>query len=232
MKSPIGPLLFVLAFAPFVVVAQTVPAAPAKAPALQPWQLNDGLKSGLNAIVTQALVAGAIKVPTPRALEKTEPNLVKAKKESVLADFNKALADTTARVAAKSGDQIKNAVKDVKIEDATVLLSGAPDACTTFVRKTMGSDLRDAILVVVKQAASSTGLVAKARDVFNASNPRGAMGVDGGTHTLVEMNDYVCNQVLAQSFKLIAQKEAAVRANPSLLTGNALAQKVFEAYKK
>jgi hypothetical protein len=47
-----------------------------------------------------------------------------------------------------------------------------------------------------------------------------------------DLDGYLCDQVLAQSFALMAKQEAAVRANPALLKDSPLAQKVFAAFKK
>ncbi len=232
MKSPLRPLLFVSAvvFAPLALVAQTSPAAPATTvPALSPQQLNEGFRTGFNTIVTQALVPGAIKVSTPPLLANSGPILAKANKTEVLTDFNSALSETVGKVVPKAVDLIKTALKDVKIEDAKILLSGAPDAGTQFLRKAVGASVREALLPLVKQTTAATDLVAKAKTVLETMEPR---GVKGGTRMIADLEDYVCNQVIAQSFKLIAQKEAAVRANPALLTGNVLAQKVFALYKK
>lgn len=236
MKSPIRSLFFTLsaAFAPFTAHAQPSPVAPAAAPtpALTSAQLNEGLKSGFTLIVSQALVPTSIKVPTPKVVTKAGAALAKNGKEAMLADFNKALAEVVAKSAPKAVDLIKNSTKDLKVTDAQALLTGPSDGCTTLFRKTVKDSVRDGLLQVVKQASTGAGLVAKARTLLTESHPQGLNAVDGGARTLVDMEDSVCNQIIDQCFKLIAQKEATVRANPSLLTGNALAQKVFEAYKK
>ena len=234
MKYPIVPLLFIvaIAFAPLAVVAQTTPSTPVKPPALSPQQLNDGLKAGLTAIISQALVADAIKVEMPTVLAKAEPGLVKNNKGALVTDFTKALAETMSKVTPKAFDLIKSAMRDVKVENAPVLLSGGPDAGTQFLRKAAGSSLRMSVLSAVKQATSGSGLVTKARTALAATNPYGVNGVDNGARMLVTLEDYICDQVINQSFKLITEKEAIVRANPALLTGNALAKKVFETCKK
>ncbi|HEY9250308.1 MAG TPA: DUF4197 family protein, partial [Rariglobus sp.] len=54
----------------------------------------------------------------------------------------------------------------------------------------------------------------------------------GGGKAAADLDGYVCDQVIAQSFALMAKQEAAVRANPALLTNSPLAQKVFALFKK
>ena len=54
----------------------------------------------------------------------------------------------------------------------------------------------------------------------------------GGNKAVSDLDGYVCDQLLEQSFALIAKQETAVRANPALLTNNPLAQSVFSLFKK
>ncbi|MET0263716.1 MAG: DUF4197 family protein [Rariglobus sp.] len=232
MKSPLPSLLLVssIVFAPFAAVAQTAPTASvAKEPALTPAQINQGFKSGLTTIVNQALTPTAIKVPAPKLFAEAEAPLVKANKAAIYQRFNAALTETVNKTTPRAAELIKNAVKDLKIEDATPLLSGSSDAGTQFLRKAVQASVREALLPIIKQAATGAGLAVKAREVFSTLD---AAGVKGGAKAISDLEEHVYKQVIDQSFKQIAQREAAVRAQPDLLTGNALGQKVFALAKK
>ncbi|MDF3056848.1 MAG: hypothetical protein K0R17_1063 [Rariglobus sp.] len=223
-------LVSTVVFAPLATIAQTSPAAPAATqPALSTAQMNEGLKTGLNFIVTQALVPGSIKVPPSPSLAKAGESLKKLNKEGVYEPFNRAFADTVAKVTPKAFELIKNALKDVKIEDAKTVLAGGPDAGTKFLQKAIGSSVNDALLPIVRQSITATGLTVKGREVFDEIEPQ---GVKGSARAISDFDYYICKQVIAQSFKLIAAQEAAVRANPALMKTNALAQKVFTEFKK
>lgn len=228
MKSPLRLLCFIsaVACAPLALFAQTAPTLPAKPalPALSPAQLNEGFKSGLISIVNEALVPTSIKVPAPALVAKAEADLAAKKKADTLKAFNAALADSVAKVAPQVADLIKKTLREMKIEDAKPLLAGGRDAGTHFLRKAVSASVQSTLLPAVKRVTASTDLANKGRAVLNAIEP---LGVKGGNSMIVELDDYICNQVLAQSFKMIAAKEAAVRADPTLLKGNVLAQKVF-----
>ncbi len=203
-------------------------AAPAT-PALSVTQLNEAIRSGLNTIVTQAFASGELKVALPSLLKKAQADLVKEKKDASLIAFNKAMEETVSKLRPQAADLLNKAIRDLKFDDPKAILSDSPDGCTDFLRKNVESSVREALLPLVKKATAATDLATKAKAVLNTMNPN---GVKGGAMMIVGLDDHVCKQVIAESFKLIAQKEKAVRANPALLTGNTLAQKAFTEYKK
>jgi hypothetical protein len=229
MKSPLYSLLFIsaVAFCSSAPLAQAAP--PATQQALTPQQINEGFRAGLNLIVTQALTSDAVKISPPSLLTKAEPTLAKNGQAGLLKDFTDAFSVTVSKIAPKAAELIKEELKDVKIEDATALLSGKPNEASEFLRKKIAESVRLSLLPLVKQTTAGTNLAVKAKTVLNAIDER---GVKGGSMLVVSLDDNICKQIIAESFKLIARKEAAVRANPALLEGNALAQKTFAQFKK
>jgi len=226
MKLPLPLLLLALVavFTPFVSTAQTPPP-----PALSDTQLAEGLRSGLGTLITQGITTGSIKVAPPKLLAESEPLLVKANKADVLKQFNTAMSDTVTRLTPKVTEAIRASLKDLKIEDAKALLAGSPNAATQYFQKAVQSSLKDSFLPVVRREISTAELTKKANAVIAAAYPA---GVKGATSAVGDLDYHVRNQVIEQSFKLIAAQEAAVRKDPALLKGNTLAQKVFATAKK
>lgn len=211
-------------------VAGTTPVVTTLPAGLSVAQLSEGLKSGLGSILEQALSGGeSIEVQAPSALSRIQAALSKSGKTESAASFSDALAGAVAKVSPEAADLMQSALKDVKIEDAQAVLSGGPDAGTQYFKKNAGPALREKLLPLVKQATASSGLAASAKEMLGAAGPLAALG---GNKAIADLDGYVTDQVLDQSFALMAKQEAAVRANPSLLTGSPLAQKVFALFKK
>ena len=233
MKSPLI-LASVLFLAPLASFAAE-PAAPAVAPsaaasAFSPAQLTEGLKTGLGSIISQALSEGKLTVAAPSALAKLQTALGKSGNGETATNFSDALSAAVKSLTPQVSGLMQSSASDLKVTDASSLLSGAPDAATQLLKKTAGPALREKLLPLVKQATASSGLAAKAKDMLALAGPLASFG--GGSKAAADLDGYVCDQVIAQGFALVAKEEAAVRANPSLLTSNPLAQKVFAAFKK
>lgn len=228
MKLPLHPVLLFTAIlvAPLALHADSAPVV--ALPALSTQQLADGLKSGLGAIITQALGENKLTVTPPSALAKIETAVAKTHPEAATG-FSAALSAAVAQVAPQATGLLQTALKDLKIEDAKTVLSGGPDAATQYLKKTAGPVVREKLLPLVKQATAASGLAEKAKAMLGEAGPFAALG---GGKAAADLDGYVCDQVIAQSFALMAKQEAAVRANPALLTNSPLAQKVFALFKK
>lgn len=233
MKSPIPAFLLVATVAissPALFAQASTSSASADKPALSPAQFNEGFKSGFVMIVNQALTPANIKVAPPKLIADSSAALEKMGKGAVTTRFNAALAETVSKGATRAAELLKNAARDLKIEDGNALISGTRDEGTKFFRKAAVTPaFREALMSTIKQAANGAGLATKARELLNTLEPA---GVRGGARAISDLEDHIYKQVLEQSLRQITQREVAVRADPSQLKGNALAQKVFEQAKK
>jgi hypothetical protein len=230
MKILIRSVLLGLAMliAPIALRAEVAPAAAAPA-TFSSQQLADGLKSGLGTIIAQALNQGNLNVTAPSALAKVETVLGKTDGPDKTAGFSEAFSAVVAQVAPQASSLLQATVKDLKVDDAKPMLAGGSDAATQYLKKAIGPAVREKLLPLVKQATASSGLAAKARDMLAAAGPLAGFG---GGKAVSDLDGYLCDQVIAQSFALIGKQEAAVRANPALLTNSPLAQQVFALFKK
>jgi len=122
----------------------------------------------------------------------------------------------------------KGAIGPLTIDDASMLLSGAPDGATKLMRKVSEANLRTKLMPAVSQAIAANGSAAKAKDLLAKAGPMAAMM---GVPSVADLENHVLNQLLETSFGYLAKQETALRANPSLLK-DATAAKVFSAGKK
>ncbi len=210
--------------APFALHAQVAPAT-----ALSNQQLSDGLKAGLASIVTQALGQGAVSVSVPPALAKVQTALGKTGNAAKATGFGGAFSAAVAQVAPQAMGLLQSSIKDIKVDDPKAVLSGGADAGTQYLKKAMGPSVREKLLPLVKQATASSGLAVKAKDMLALAGPLAGLG---GNKAVSDLDGYLCDQVIEQSFALMGKQEAAVRANPALVTDSALGQKVFSMFKK
>lgn len=217
--------------APLALHAETpaVPAAPAATSGFSAQQLTDALRSGLGSIITQSLAQGKITVPAPSALAKVETAVSKTGSAESASGFSSALSAAVAKIAPQTSGVMQSVLKDVKIADAQTVFAGGPDAATQYFKKHAGAALREKLMPIVKQATASSGVADKAKAMLEAAGPLAGLG---GGKAVSDLDGYVCDQVLKQSFALMAKEEAAVRANPALLKDNPLAQKAFALFKK
>lgn len=233
MKSPLL-LVSALLLAPLVLSGAEPATAPTATPsaaaaALSPAQLTEGLRTGLGSIISQALSEGNLSVAAPSALAKVQAALGKTGNAETAKSFSDALSAAVTALAPQVSGLMQSSATGLKIEDPKAVLAGSSDAATQLLKKSAGPALREKLLPLVKQATASSGLATKAKDMLALAGPFASLG---GGKAVSDLDGYVCDQVIAQGFALMAKKEAEVRANPSLLTNNALAQKVFAAFKK
>jgi hypothetical protein len=95
----------------FLCLSPRRPPAPAAKPAFTEAQLQDGLRSGLTTLATQAIKAGSIKVPVPSFMAKLRTELTTLKKADVLDRFEFSLAAATRRLEPKVLDEIRKAIR-------------------------------------------------------------------------------------------------------------------------
>lgn len=211
-------------------VVPPAPVAPAVAPTgFSAQQLSDGLKAGLGSMISQALGSGTMTVTPPPALAKIQAAVSKSGNASAGDGFSSALSAAVAQVSPQVADLLKNNLSVIKPEDSQGVLAGGADAATQYLQKAVGPTMREKLLPLVKQAMASSGTATKAKEMFAAAGPFAGLA---GNKALGDLDGYVCDQLLSQSFALIGKQEAAVRANPALLSSSPTAQKIFSYFQK
>ncbi len=232
-----NPLIRSFLFGAVVLMAPIAYSADTSLPAsllagVSDADLSAGLKSGLGSALESAMSKltqpGALKVSPPPALAKIEAAAESAGQAGATGDLSSSVSAAVAKIAPQAADLMKSAFKDVKITDAKAALLNAPGGGTQYFRKVMTPALHDKLLPLVKEAVASAGVTDKAKSLLASA---GSLASLAGGKSLADIDTYVCDQVINKSFQLMAKEEAAIRANPSLLT-NPLAEKVFSLIKK
>lgn len=223
------PLILRLLAAVAAVLCPLASIAQTPAPTFTDAQLIEGIKSGLGLMVTQTVVQDSLKTGSPTLLAKASDELTKANKSDPVKRYDVAMADVVRRLTPQVADALRNSLKTMKVEDPKALLGGSSKALTEAWLKSSRSAVREALLPAVRKEITSADLKGKANTMLDAAFP---MGVKGATKAVENLDYHLRDRLTDEAFKLLAAKEAQVRANPDLLKGNALAQKVFAAYKK
>ncbi|NWB89727.1 DUF4197 domain-containing protein [Pseudomonas agarici] len=116
-----------------------------------------------------------------------------------------------------------DAVKKMTVTDAKGILSGGKDSATQYLDKSSREQIRAKFLPIVKQATDQVGL---AKQYNSFAGQAATLGVLDAKSANIE--NYVTERALDGLFKMIAQKEEGIRANPAQ-AATSLAKKVFGA---
>ncbi|WP_191485468.1 DUF4197 domain-containing protein [Pseudomonas sp. FEN] len=191
--------------------------------------LKDALAQGAVAAVTNLGKPGGfsnnpeVKIELPGSLGKVANKMKQfgmgAQVDQLEASMNKAAEAAMPQAQALLVD----AVKKMTVTDAKGILTGGKDSATQYLSKTSREQIRAKFLPIVKQATDQVGL-AKQYNAF--AGQAATLGVLDAKSANVE--GYVTEKALDGLFKMIAQKEEDIRANPAA-AATSLAKKVFGA---
>ena len=211
-------------------------AGAASADALSPETIVAGLKGGLRSGVDAALAElgrpdgfmgnPALRVPLPAELAKGEQALRKLGQEKLADDLVLALNRAAEKAVAETGPIFKDAITGMSLEDARGILDGPSDAATGYFRRNTEGKLREKMMPIVAAATDASGAGAAYKRFAGKAAP--LSGLLGGRS--LDLDAHVCDRALDGLFKLIATREAELRANPAAATEELL-RRVFGAAK-
>jgi len=201
--------------------------------ALSSTEINSGLKEALTRGAETAVTQlgqkdgffgnAAMKIPLPPSLQKAE----KAMRLLGMGEQADELVLSMNRAAEAAVPEAKtllvDAVKEMTLEDAKGILTGGKTSATDFFRRKTEAQLTERFGPIVKATTDKVGLAqqynqyAGAAAQFNLIDKKQA-----------SVDQYVTQQALDRLYKVIGEKEAAIRANP-LQAGSDLLKKVFGA---
>jgi hypothetical protein len=223
----------------FASTNQTATAASA----LSQDQMVSGLKEALGKGVERAVATLGrdsgfltnlnVKIPMPEKLTKVEKTLRAVGQNRLADDFvgsmNHAAEKAVPAAAAVFGD----AIKQMNIADAKGILTGPNDAATQYFRRTTQTNLHAKFYPIVQKATDQVGVTAQYKQMMNKFAAADTLGglFGGATATKLGTGDldaYVTDKALDGLFKMVAEEEKNIRANPLARTSDLL-QKVFGA---
>jgi len=163
-----------------------------------------------------------VKIPMPSQLEKLEKLLRSLGQDAYADQFVESMNRAAEQAVPMTKTMLEKGVRELTIEDAKNILSGSDDAATSYLRKTGGDDLRQAIAPLVKQATDNVGVTSQYKNLFNNL---GFMGNFMKAEDY-DIDRYVTDQTLNGLFTMIAEQEKQIRENPVARTTDLL-KRVF-----
>lgn len=140
--------------------------------------------------------------------------------DELVLSMNRAAEKAAPRAAVFFGD----AIRQMTLEDANVILSGADTAATSYFEKTTRSRLFEDFKPTVSASMDKMGTVRVYKEMTGsyASLPMAALG---GVPSL-DLDAYITNKALDGLFKMVGEEEKKIRTNPAARTTELL-RKVF-----
>jgi hypothetical protein len=156
--------------------------------------------------------------------------------DNFIGSMNHAAEQAVPVAAGVFGDSIKQ----MSIEDAKNILAGSDDAATQFFQKTTRTNLFAKFYPVVQKSTDQVGVTAEYKAMMSKFT-----GMNSGVSSLgglfgksspvkleaADIDTYVTDKALDGLFKMVAQEEKSIRANPAARTTDLL-QKVFSSGTK
>lgn len=209
----------------WVQAAQTLltPAAPSSANGLTRLQISDGLKEALR-VGTQTVVARLgreggfnldrnIRIPLPATLQKAHNALAAVGMGGMTQDLQDRMNRAAEQAVPQAKDLFIAAIRKMTIADAQQILTGADDAATQYLRRSMGTELRGKIRPIIDSTMADAGAVQAYDRVMGQYAALPLV-----SHIKTDMQGYVTDKTLDGIFYYVAREEAAIRTDPAKRT--------------
>jgi hypothetical protein len=176
-----------------------------------------------------------VKIPMPERLLVVEKSLRALKQQKLADDFVTSMNRAGEQAVPVATEVFVDALRNMSIDDAKAILTGSTNAATEYFRRTTSTNLFTRFHPIVQKATASAGVTSTYKKMTaaagNSSNSfmksvGGLMGSDA-----MDVDSYVTSKALDGLFKMVADEEAKIRANPAARTTDLL-QKVFGAAQK
>ena len=203
--------------------------------------LKQALSNGLQHAVGQLGHSGGfltnlnVKIQMPDKLLLVEKTLHSLKQDKLADDFVASMNHAAEQAVPEATAVFADAVRQMSIDDAKAILTGPTNAATEYFRRTTSTNLFARFHPIVQKATASAGVTSTYKKMTAAASGSsnsymkslgGLMGSDA-----MDVDSYVTNKALDGLFKMVADEEAKIRANPAARTTDLLKQ-VFGAAQK
>ncbi len=205
--------------------------------ALSQTEMIGGLKEAL-AQGTEAAINGLgktdgflgnnlVKIPLPEKVERIANLTRKLGGKRYVDEFVTTMNRAAEKAVPEAAAIFSDSIRDMSVQDAEKILSGADDSATLYFRETAGARLAEKFKPMVKQATDTAGVTTAYKKMVGQAGPMVSML---GGNNLTDVDGYVTNKAIDGLFKMIAAEEKRIRANP-LASGSDLMKKVFNSFK-
>ena len=214
--------------------------------ALSQEQMVGGLKEALGKGVERAVASLGreggfltnlnVKIPMPEKLRTVERTLRAVGQNQLADDFVGSMNHAAEKAVPVAAGVFGDAIKQMTIADAKSILGGTNDVATQYFRRTTQTNLHAKFYPIVQKATDSVGVTARYKEMagkFEAANTLGSLFGSKSPVKLeaADIDSYVTDKALDGLFKVVAEEEKNIRANPLARTSDLL-QKVFGSAAK
>ena len=214
--------------------------------ALSQDQMVGGLKEALGKGVEHAVSSLGhdggfltnldVKIPMPGKLQTVEKTLRLAGQNQLADDFVGSMNHAAEQAVPVAAGVFGDSIKQMSIEDAKGILSGPNDSATQFFRRTTQTNLFAKFYPIVQKTTDEAGVTAKYKQMMGKVGSANSLGgMFGGSSPVkldaADIDTYVTDKALDGLFKMVAEEEKNIRANPVARTSDLL-QKVFGSATK
>ena len=208
--------------------------------------LKEALKTGVTYATTQLgsnngyLNNKAVKIPLPNNLSSAEKLIRSAGGDKMADDLINSMNTAASKAAPKTAEIFISAIDKMSLTDAQKILSGGNNAATEYFKANTTESLKKSIAPIIQETMKENQVAGYYESVNNLykSNVKGLVdnsGVMGmaksfGVDSYVpgnsneSLDEFVTNKAIEGLFTMIAQKEVAIRTNPTEQTSSILKQ--------
>ncbi|MFA5080932.1 MAG: DUF4197 domain-containing protein [Hydrogenophilaceae bacterium] len=169
----------------------------------------------------------AVKIPMPESLAKIEKTLRKLGQDKYADQFVTTMNQAAEKAVPEAAGILADTIRDITLDDAQAILKGPDDAATQYFRKKSEARLAERFKPIVTQATDQAGVTSAYKKMVKKAGPLASMLGAGNE----DLDGYVTQKSLDGLFKMVAEEEKAIRANPVERTTDLL-KKVFGSLVK
>lgn len=186
---------------------------------------NDGFLTNLN-----------VKISMPAKLQKVESGLRVAGQNQLADDFIGSMNHAAEQAVPAAASVFGDAIKQMSIADAKSILSGTNDAATQYFRRTTQTNLQAKFYPLVQKATDQVGVTAQYKAMMGKFTALDTVSSLFGSKSATKLSPgdvdaYVTDKAMDGLFKMVAEEEKNIRANPIARTSDLL-QTVFGSATK
>ncbi len=208
--------------------------------------LKEALKVGVDYAVKNLgsnngyLNNSLVKIPLPENLQKVEGIIRKAGGDKMADDLINSMNNAATQAAPKTAEIFVEAIDKMSLSDAQKILAGDENAATDYFKSNTVTSLKKMITPIIQETMKQNQVASyydsinsfyktNAKDFVNNSAVMG-MAKDFGVDSYLpgssdqNLDEYVTEKAIDGLFKMIAEKEAAIRSNPLAQTTSLLKQ--------
>lgn len=169
----------------------------------------------------------AVKIPMPESLARIEKTLRNFGQDKYADQFVATMNKAAEKAVPEAAGILAETIRDMTLDDAQAILKGPDDAATQYFRKKSEAKLTERFRPIVTQATDQVGVTSAYKKMVKKAGPLASMLGAGNE----DLDGYVTQKSLDGLFKMVAEEEKAIRANPVARTTDLL-KKVFGSLVK